>query len=81
MLPGPDDVQFGLVEVGRVLVGKGVDQVHVVEQRLVDLDPGLRRQARVGFGRGNLLIDHLEPLIHEEHQAPVEAEEEIHVFE
>ena len=81
MLPRPDDLQAGLVEVERVLVGEGVDQVRVVEQRLVDLDSGLRGQARVGFGRGDLPVEHPELPVHEEHQAPVEAEEEIHVIE
>jgi hypothetical protein len=75
------NLQIGLVEVKRVLIDEGVDQVHVVEKGLMDLEPDLRGQPRIVLRRGDLLVDHLELLIDIEHQRLVEPEELLNVFE
>src|SRR5205085_2294720 len=76
MLPGAHDVEFITGQVGRVFIDKLLDQVGVAEERIPDLEAHLRRQRRKLVRRGNVIGNHLEALVHEEHQRPVELEKQ-----
>ena len=76
MSPGTNDVEFVVRKVGRVFIDKGLDQIEMGIQGVTDLHPDLRRQGGKFFWRGECVGNHLEALVHEEHQRPVQLEEQ-----
>ncbi len=80
MPPGAHDVEFVIGQVGRVFIHKLPDEVEVGAQGITDLEPDLRRQGGKFFRRGNLVGDHLEALVHEEHQRTVQLEEQFDIL-
>src|SRR5262249_32174505 len=76
MPPGAHDGKLVIGQVERVLLDKGLDQVSVVEQGVTDLEPNFRGQGGEVFRVGKIVGKHLEELVDEEHQRPVQPEEQ-----
>ena len=67
-------------QVGRVFIDKGLDQIEVGIQGVTDFEPDFRRQGGKFFRRGELVGNHLEALVHEEHERPVQPEEQFDIL-
>ena len=76
MPPGANDVEFVVRQLSRVYSGERLDQTKVVIQGFPNLEPHFRRQGGEFFRRGDFVGNHLEALVHEEHQLPVQPEEQ-----
>ena len=63
-------------QVGRVFIDKRLDEVGVGEEGVPDLEPDIWRQRREFLRGGNIVRKHLEALVHEEHERPVQFEKE-----
>ena len=80
MPPGTHDVEFVVRQVGRVFIDKRLDQISVIEEGVTDLEANFRRQRSECVGAGNIIGHHLEALVHEEHQRPVQLEEQFDIL-
>ena len=52
----------------------------VIEEGVTDLEANFRRQRSECVGAGNIIGHHLEALVHEEHQRPVQLEEQFDIL-
>ena len=76
MPPGANDVEFFVRQLSRVYSGERLDQTKVVIKGFPNLEPHFRRQGGEFFRRGDLVGNHLEALVHEEQQLPVQPAEQ-----
>jgi len=80
MPPGTNDVDFVYWQVGRIFIDKRLDEAGVTEESVTDFEAEFRRQSSELFGAGEFIGNHLEALVHEEHQPPVQLEEEFDIL-
>ena len=67
-------------QAGRVFIDKRLDEIGVVEEGIPDPEAHFRRQRRKLIRRGNVVGNHLEPMVHEEHQRPVQLEKQFDIL-
>src|SRR5271157_5851319 len=79
IVPRPHDAKFVRVELVRVLLDEGVDEVEVLDQCVPDLESMVWREGDDLLRRSGGRLDDLEPLVDEERQRLVELEEPLAV--
>ena len=80
MPPRANDGKVVVRQAGRVLFDKRLDQIDVCNQGVTDLEPDFRRQGSEFFRGGDVIGNHLETLVHEEHQRPVQPEKQFDIL-